>query len=149
MSTEGLDPKSYRIGRFAGSVTAWSEAARSGAKKMSLSSPFFPQDYDLLLPYVKKATEDNQVRFLLEKNLMTTDLFAEVDMGDNWVFIIFKEENIVENYFALKTEKEHLEKEGKYVGNTGKRIAKEMGRLLGYSDQYIDERMNRATSHLI
>jgi len=149
MSTEGLDPKSYRIGRFAGSVTAWSEAARSGAKKMSLSSPFSPVDYNLLLPYVKKATEDNQVRFLLEKNFMTTDLFADVEMGDNWVFIVFKEENVVEDYFALKTEKEHLEKEGKYVGETRKRIAKEMGRLLGYSDQYIDERMNRVASHLI
>lgn len=116
---------------------------------MSLSSPFSLEDYDFLLPYVKKATEDNQVRFLLEKNLMTTDLFAEVEMGDNWVFIIFKKENIVEDYFALKTEKEHLEKEGKYVGETRKRIAKEMGRLLGYSDQYIDERMNRVASHLI
>jgi hypothetical protein len=148
MSTKGLDPKSYRIGRFAGSVNAWSEAARSGAKKMSLSSPFSPKDYDLLLPYVEKAAEENQVRFLLEKNLMTTDLFADVEMGDNWVFIVFKEENVVEDYLALKTEKEHFEKEGKYKGETRKRIAKGMGRLLGYSDNYIEERMKRVASHL-
>ena len=50
MSAKGLDPESYRIGRFAGSANAWSEAARSGAKKMSLGSPFPPEDHDILRP---------------------------------------------------------------------------------------------------
>ena len=56
MSSEKLDPKSYIIGKFAGSATAWSEAARSGAKQMSLSSPFSPEDHNLLSPYIEKAT---------------------------------------------------------------------------------------------
>ena len=107
-----------------------------------------PKDYDLLLPYVEKAAEDNQVRFYLEKSLMTTDLFVDVEMGDNWVFIIFKEENVVEDYLALKTEKELFEKEGKYKGEIRKRIARDMGRLLGYGDKYIEERLKRVTSHL-
>ncbi len=148
MSTKGLDPESYRIGRFAGSATAWSEAARSGAKEMSLSSPFPPGDHDLLRPYVERATESNEVRFHLEKTLMTTDLFADIDMGGSWVFIIYKEERILEGYLALKAEKESLEEEGEYVGETRKRIARSLGRLLGYRDEYIDERMKRVASHV-
>jgi hypothetical protein len=148
MSAKGLDPESYRIGRFTGSVFAWSEAARGGAKKMSLSSPFPPEDHDLLIPYVERATEENQVRFHLEKNLMTTDLFADFDMEGRWVFIIYKEEKVLEDYLALKAEKESLEKEGGYVGETRKRIARGMGSLLGYSDDYIEERLERVASYV-
>jgi hypothetical protein len=148
MSVKGLDPESYRIGRFTGSVYAWSEAARGGAKKMSLSSPFPPEDHDLLLPHVQKATEANEVRFHLEKSLMTTDLFADFDMEGRWVFIIYKEEKVLEDYLALKAEKERLEKEGVYVGETRKGIAWGMGRLLGYGDGYIEERLKRVASHV-
>lgn len=148
MSAVGLDPESYRIGRFAGSANAWSEAARSGAKEMSLSSPFPPGDHDLLLPYVERATEENQVRFHLDKTLMTTDLFADVDLGGHWVFIIYKEEKVLEDYLALKAEKERLEEEGGYVEEARRRIARGMGRLLGYSDGYIEERMKRVASQV-
>ena len=148
MSAEGLDPESYRIGRFAGSVYAWSEAARSGAKEMSLGSPFPPRDHDLLFPHVERATEANDVRFHLEKSLMTTDLFADVDMGSSWVFIIYKEERVLEGYLSLKAEKERLEEDGEYMGEVRKRIVWDMGRLMGYSDEYIDERMKRVASHV-
>ena len=148
MSAEGLDPESYRIGRFAGSVYAWSEAARSGAKEMSLGSPFPPGDHDLLLPHIERATEANDVRFHLEKSLMTTDLFADVDMESSWVFIIYKEERVLEDYLSLKAEKERLEEDGEYMGAARKRIAWDLGRLMGYSDEYIDERMKRVASHV-
>ncbi len=148
MSGKGVDSESYRIGRFAGSATAWSEAARSGAKEMSLSSPFPPEDHDLLRPYVERATEGNDVRFHLEKTLMTTDLFADVDMESNWVFIIYKEERVLEGYLALKAEKERLEEDGEYMGEVRKRIAWDLGRLMGYSDEYIDERMKRVATHV-
>jgi hypothetical protein len=143
LSEKKVDHESFRIGRFAGSATAWSEAARSEAKDMSLSSPFDPEDYDSLLPYVEKATEKNQVGFHLEKTLMTTDLFAEIDMGDKWVFIIYKKERVLADYKALKVKKKHLEKEGKYMGENRKNIARSMGKLLGYSNGYIEERIKR------
>jgi hypothetical protein len=148
MSGKGLDPESYRIGRFAGSVFAWCEAARGGAKEMSLSSPFQQEDHNLLLPYVERATEENDVRFHLEKTLMTTDLFADFDMQGQWVFIIYKEKKVLEDYIALKAEKERLEKEGDYVGEARLRIARGMGGLLGYNDTYIEERLKRVASHV-
>ena len=146
MSAEGLDPRSYYVGRFAGSATAWCEAARSGAKEMSLSSPFPPEDHDLLLPHIERAARENEVQFYLEKTLMTTDLFADVDMTGRWVFVIYKKDRVIDDYLALKGEKERLEESGMYAGDTRMDIALKMGRLLGYDEGYIAHRMDRLAS---
>jgi len=121
---------------FVGEIKAWCEAARSEAKDMSLSAPFHPEDYEFLLAKMEKLAQENEVNFYLEKSLLTTDLFADVDMTDRWVFIIFKKEHIIEKYLDLKTEKENLEAHGKYVGRSREEIARKMGKLLGYSDSY-------------
>ena len=146
LSVEGLDPRSYYVGRFAGSATAWCEAARSGAKEMSLSSPFPPEEYDVLLPHIERAARENEVQFYLEKTLMTTDLFAEVDMTGRWVFVIYKKDRFIEDYLALKAEKERLEESGAYAGKACRDIAVKMGRLLGYDEGYIAHRMDRPAS---
>jgi hypothetical protein len=59
----------------------------------------------ILYYHVEKAAEKNQVGFHLEKTLMTTDLFAEIDMGDKWVFIIYKKKRVLVDYKVLKTKK--------------------------------------------
>lgn len=141
MSEEVMDPRSFYIGRFIGAVAAWCEAARAEAKDMSLSSPFQPTDHDSLITYVDKVTKENGVKFYLEKSLMTTDLFADVDMTGKWVFMIYKKDQVMEEYLALKAEKERLEGEGKYHGQRRINIAMKMGRLLGYSDSYIRQRV--------
>jgi hypothetical protein len=141
-----LDPRSYYVGKFAGSATAWCEAARSGAKEMSLSSPFPPGDHDLLLPYIERAAKENEVQFYLEKTLMTTDLFADVDMTGKWVFVIYKKDGVIEDYLALKAEKGRLEESGDYAGEARRDIAVKMGRLLGYDEDYIIQRMESVAS---
>ena len=146
LSAEGLDPRSYYIGRFAGSATAWCEAARSGAKEMSLSSPFPPEDHDLLLPHIERAARENEVQFYLEKTLMTTDLFADVDMMGKWAFVIYKKDRVIKDYLALKVEKERLEESGDYAGEVRRDIAVKMGRLLGYEEDYIIQRMESLAS---
>jgi len=141
MNEEKMDSRSFCIGRFVGAVAAWSEAARAGAKEMSLSSPFPPTDYDILVTYVEEITKNNEVKYYLEKNLMTTDLFSDVDMTGKWVFMIYKEDRLIQNYLALKEEKELLEGEGRYRGQSRMDVAVKMGRLLGYSDSYTRQRL--------
>ena len=146
LSTEGLDPRSYYVGRFAGSATAWCEAARSGAKEMSLSSPFKPEDYELLHPHIEEAARENEVQSYLEKTLMTTDLFADIDMAGRWVFVIYMKDRVLEDYLSLKSEKERLKEKGEYEGKAWKDIAKRMGSLLGYDEGYIAQRLERVAS---
>jgi len=141
MSETEVDSRNFYLGRFYGAVSAWCEAARSGAKKLSLSSPFPPEDLRDVLPYIKKAVEENEVQFYLERELMTTDLFHDVDMTNKWVFMIYKLDRILEEYLRLKSEKEQLEKDGRYSGEIRKDIARRMGALLGYDEDYVNERL--------
>lgn len=140
---DGLDLKSFHLGKFVGGVTAWCEAARSEAKDMSFSSPFHPKDHDQLLTHMDEVARQNEVKFYMEKNLLTTDLFADIDMEDRWVFIIYKKEQVLEDYLALKAEKERLEKGRKYAGDVRREIAQQLGRLLGYSDDYIAQSLEK------
>ncbi len=115
---------------------------------MSLSSPFKPEDYELLHPHIEKAARENEVQFYLEKTLMTTDLFADIDVSGMWVFVIYKKDRVLEDYLSLKSEKERLEEKGEYEGKTRKEIAKDMGRLLGYDEEYIARRLESVASEI-
>jgi len=133
-----MDERSFALGRQVGEIKAWCEAARSGAKDMSLSAPFRPEDYGSILPHMEEQAGRNEVKFHLERSLMGTDLFGEMDLSGIWVFIIYATEEVLERYLALKAEKERLESEGKYVGDARRGIAVGMGRLLGYKEAHID-----------
>ena len=111
-----------------------------------MSSPFPPEDHDLLLPHIERAARENEVQFYLEKTLITTDLFADVDMTGKWVFVIYKKDRVIEDYLALKAEKERLEKSKEYTGEARMVIAVKMGRLLGYDEDYIIQRMESVAS---
>ena len=136
-----MDERSFTLGRQVGEIKAWCEAARSGAKDMSLSAPFRPEDYGSILPHMEEHAWRNEVKFYLEKSLMGTDLFGEMDLSGIWVFIIYAKEEVLERYLALKAEKERLESEGKYGGEARREIAMGMGRLLGYKEAHIDWRL--------
>lgn len=136
-----IDDRSFALGKQVGEIKAWCEAARSGAKEMSLSAPFRPEDYENILPHMEEQAGRNEVNFHLEKSLMGTDLFGEMDLSGIWVFIIYAKDEVLERYLALKAEKERLESEGEYVGGARREIAVGMGMLLGYSDAHINRRL--------
>ena len=136
-----IDERSFALGKQVGEIKAWCEASRSGAKEMSLSAPFKPEDYESLLPHMEEQAGRNEVKFHLERSLMGTDLFGEMDLSGIWVFIIYAEDEVLERYLDLKAEKERLESEGEYVRDARRGIAEGMGRLLGYSEAHINRRL--------
>ena len=136
-----LKSKAYNLGKQVGEIKAWCEAAGNEAKDMSLSNPFQPKDYKFLLPEAEKLAKRNGVRLYLEKSLLQTDLFKGLDLSRQWVFVIYKKQQILDRYLTLKADKEHLVNNGKYLGNTRKEIARKMGTLLGYSKATIELRL--------
>jgi hypothetical protein len=136
-----IDEWSFTLGKQVGEIKAWCEAARSGSKDMSLSAPFSPEDYEAILPHMEEQAGRNEVKFHLERSLMGTDLFGEMDLSGIWVFIIYAKDEVLERYLALKAEKERLESEGEYGGDARREIAVGMGRLLGYGDAHINRRL--------
>jgi hypothetical protein len=125
-----------------GEIKAWCEAAKNDAKRMSLSATFKPDDYNEIKPYMGEYAQKNGIEYYLEKRLIQTDLFGDMDLSGIWVFIIYKYPKILEEYLALKKEKAELCKKGKYIGEKRREIAIKFGRLLGYSEECIVERWN-------
>ncbi len=130
----------FELGKHVGEIKAWCEAAKNEAKELGLSAPFRPEEYETLLPHMKEQAERNSVNFFLEKNLIITDLFGDMDLSGIWVFLIYMHQKTLDNYLKLKTDKEKLVKSGKYEGEARKEIAIRFGKLLGYSERCILER---------
>ena len=132
----------FKLGKMVGEIKAWCEAAKNEAKELSLSAPFKPDEYETLLPHMQEQSERNRVSYYLEKNLIKTDLFADMDLSGIWVFLIYKHQRTLDKYLRLKEDKEKLVKAEEYAGEKRKHIAVRFGRLIGYSDLCIQERWN-------
>lgn len=130
----------FKLGKHVGEIKAWCEAAKNEAKELGLSAPFKPEDYDILLPHMKEQSERSSVNYYLEKSLIITDLFGDMDLSDIWVFLIYKNQKTLDNYLKMKDDKEKLVDSGKYEGEARREIAIRFGKLLGYSERCILER---------
>ena len=132
----------FKLGKMVGEIKAWCEAAKNEAKELGLSAPFKPEDYDTLLPHMEEQAGNNSVNYYLEKSLIITDLFGDMDLTGIWVFLIYKHPETLEKYLQLKEDKKSLVQSGEYEGEARRDIAVRFGRLLGYSDKCILERWN-------
>ena len=130
----------FKLGKMVGEIKAWCEASKNEAKELGLSAPFKPEDYDTLLPHMVEQAENSSVNYYLEKSLIITDLFGDMDLSGIWVFLIYKHQETLENYLKLKEDKEKLMDSGKYVGEARRDLAIRFGKLLGYSERCILER---------
>ena len=138
-----IDERSYWLGSFMGTVGAEAEFAMNEAKPFSLSDVFDPAEEPLLTPRVKAKCDGYGVSYYLEKDLMLTDLFADVDMGGAWVYIIYKKPNVLQAYLDLKAEEAALKASGQYDTAIAQRksIAFRFGKLLGYTDAYLNAKL--------
>ena len=132
-----IDQTSYHLGV----IFAFAEMVAADLKKMALSLPFLPKDYERLLKDAKRIAREEGVRIRLEKHLLTTDLFPEEFTRGKWVFIIYKYPEVLQNYLHLKSKKEQMIKRKKYRGKERKAIAIGLGKLLSYKLHFIREKL--------
>ena len=135
-----VDQTSFQLGV----IFAFSEMVAADLKKMALSLPFLPKDYERLIRDAKRITREWGVKTKLEKRLLTTDLFPEEFTRGKWVLIIYKSPEAFKTYLYLKSKKEQLLKENRYKGKERKAIAIGLGKLLSYRMEIIKEKLKRA-----
>jgi len=135
-----IDSLSYQLGV----IFAFAEMVAFDVKRMALSLPFSPREYDRLVKDAKRIAREQGVKIKLEKRIITTDLFSEEFTRGKWVFIIYKYPEVLGNYLHLKSKKEQLIKENNYKGKERKAIAVGLGKLLSYRMDIIKERLKRA-----
>jgi hypothetical protein len=134
-----IDHRSYQLGV----IFAFSEMVAADLKKMALSLPFLPKDYERIVKDAKRIAKKEGVKLRLEKRFLTTDLFPEEITRGKWVLIIYKYPDVLKNYLQLKAEKEKLMRKNKYEGKQRRAIAAGLGKLLTYKMDVIQEKLKK------
>jgi hypothetical protein len=134
-----IDRRSFQLGV----LFAFAEMVAADLKKMALSLPFLPKDYEPLVKDAKRIAKEEGVKLRLEKRLLTTDLFPEEITKGKWVFIIYKYPEVLERYLSLKSKKKQLIREKTYKGKKRETIAVGLGELLSYKKDVIKKKLQR------
>jgi hypothetical protein len=134
-----VDKLSFELGM----INCFAEMVSCGVKKLAISPPLFPEDYDVIGPLSDDIVRGFGIRSFLEKSLLTTDLQTEDFTRGKWSILYYEKESVLEDYLALKKKKLSLEERGKYDVTARKAISREFMRLLSYPDNKIEEKLSK------
>lgn len=132
-----------RISLKLGMINCFVEMVACGVKKMAISPPVSPQDYERISEASDKIVEGFSIKSYLEKSLLITDLQPAEFTKGKWAILYYENDDVLDSYLALKKKKQELEQSGRYDERARKEISREFGRLLSYPDEKIDEKISR------
>ncbi|MHC4207159.1 MAG: hypothetical protein ACYSTT_21095 [Planctomycetota bacterium] len=93
-SSKEIDRKSFILGM----VTAFAECVASECKKVALSPPFYPEDYETVLQGVENIATDQAISVWYEENLDIPE-----NMRLHW-FVLYKFPEVLEEYKRLRNQ---------------------------------------------
>jgi hypothetical protein len=134
-----LDKVSFELGM----INCFVEMVSCGVKKLAISPPLAPKDYDVIGPLSDEIVRGFGIRSYLEKSLLITDLQSEDFTKGKWSILYYEKESVLKDYLALKEKKKSLEESGKYDKSARKAISREFMRLLSYPDNKIEEKLGK------
>ena len=134
----------YKLDRISfalGMINCFAEMVSCGVKKLAISPPLSPADYDVIGPLSQEIVRGFGIRSYLEKSLLITDLQSEDFTKRKWSILYYEKESVLQDYIALKERKKGLENSGKYEASARKAVSREFMRLLSYPDNTIEEKL--------
>ena len=135
-----LDRISFQLGM----INCFVEMVACGVKKLALSPPLLPQDYLNIQAASEDIVQGFDILSYLEKSLLLTDLQTEDFTRGKWSILYYRDKKVLEEYFALKEEKQLKQQAGEYGVQVRKNISWKFMRLLGYPERVIEEKLSRA-----
>jgi hypothetical protein len=132
-----------RISFQLGMINCFVEMVACGVKRLALSPPINPDDYDVIGPLSDEAVRRFGIRSALEKSLLITDLQSEEFTRGKWSILYFEDESVYGEYLALKARKARLEKSGAYDTEARHGLSRDLMRLLSYPESKIEERISQ------
>ena len=124
----------------AGSVMAFSEVVGFGCKRLALSSPYLPEDVDVMLEAARYAADRFNTVLLVEPDLLVSKLFPRNIAEGRTVILIAHNQSVLGEYRELK----ELKAESDDKGNPDEiedEIARRFGALLSYDEASIESLM--------
>ena len=122
---------------MAGTNLAFSEAVGLGVKKLALSSPYAPEQLDVMMEVTRYTSERFGTVYLPEPDLLESKLFPRDIARGKTVVLIAHDQSVLDEYSELKRLKEKSDS----MGNPEElelEIARRFGRLLSYDEAGIE-----------
>ena len=145
-----LDTANYNtknIYYHVGAVSGLSESIKYDLKKVGLSAPMTKDVIDKYEHVFKFAIERQELKYYREADFLVTDLFPHDVAKDKELFFIYKNDEVLEEYFAIKKYKQKLVDEGKLDLAARRDVATKFGKLLSYTDERIEFFLKRSGFH--
>lgn len=89
-----IDRRSFILGM----MTAFAECIANECKKVALSPPFYPQDYEVLLPEAENIAREQGIYLWYDKNI---DIPETIRL--NW-FVLYKFSEVLDDYKRVRNQ---------------------------------------------
>ncbi len=132
-----MDPASFQLGM----INCFAEMVAAGVKRLALSPPLTPREYEELREASEAVVEGSGIRSYLEKSLLVTHLQTPEFTRGKWSVLYFRDEDVLREYLELKERKKRLEAEGALTDEAGREISRAFMKLLSYPDDVIEEKI--------
>ena len=134
-----IDKISFQLGM----INCFVEMVACGVKKLALSPPISPEDYEEIGKSSDEIVKGFGIKSYLEKSLLVTDLQSEEFTKGKWSILYYEDDYVLKKYFDLKERKLQLEKSEGYEEGAQKEVSREFGRLLSYPEHKIEEKISK------
>jgi hypothetical protein len=135
-----VDRSSFELGM----INCFAEMVACGVKRLAISPPLSPEDYERLRAASEKIVEGFGIKSYLERSLMVTALQTSSFTRGKWSVLYYKEDETLETYLALKERMRRIEGSGEQDSEAAAEISRAFMRLLGYPDDVIEAKLSQA-----
>ena len=121
---------------------AFAEVVGAGCKKLALSSTYTSEFAEEMMAATEYAAKEYNVVLHVEPKLIVTKLFPVDVAKDKTVIMILQNQDVLDEYLALKK----LKEESNSKGNPDEpeyEIARKFGKLLSYDDASIERLLSK------
>lgn len=147
---QDLDPANYSTKNMyyhVGAVSGLTETIKYDLKKIGLSAPMDKETIDTYESIFKHAIERQGAKYYREPDFLVTDMFPEERTKGKTLLVIYKHDQVLKDYLAVKEYKQKIIDEGKYDLAARREIATRFGKLLSYHDDQIEFFLKRSGLH--
>lgn len=144
-----LDPSHYmpdNIYFHVGAYYGLSQPVATDLKKISLSGPTEHETAEIYEEVFKTVIERRGLKQYLETDFLVTPLFPESYTRNKSVFLVYKYDTVLEDYLALKQQRQRLIDAGNYDAAAKRDVARKFGTFFSYSAEQIEENIAKNES---
>lgn len=133
-----IDRLSFEIGM----INCFVEMVACGVKKLALSPPLSPDDYEKIKPWSEKIVAGFGMKTWLEKSLIATDLQSDEFIAGKWVILYYKTDDVLTSYKALKEKRLKIDENKISEREALKALSKKFMQLLSYPEDVIKQKLS-------